>query len=146
GQACVAQTRILAPRSRYDEIVDAVSAFMQALPVGTPSDAAAQIGSLISEKQRARVESYIAKGIEEGARLVCGGGRPEGLNGGFFVQPTVFADVDNNMTIAQEEIFGPVLSIIPYETEDEAIKIANDSAYGLAGSVWKTDIPRGLEI
>src|ERR1700730_13317800 len=99
GQACVAQTRILAPRSRYDEIVDAVSAFVQALPVGPPSDPAAQIGSLISEKQRARVEGYIAKGVEEGARLVCGGGRPAGLDNGFFVEPTVFADVDNKMKI-----------------------------------------------
>jgi aldehyde dehydrogenase (NAD+) len=146
GQACVAQTRILAPRSRYGEIVDAVSAFVQALPVGTPSDPAAQIGSLISEKQRARVEGYIAKGVEEGARLVTGGGRPEGLDNGFFVQPTVFADVDNKMTIAQEEIFGPVLSIIPYDTEEDAIKIANDSAYGLAGSVWTTNVPHGIEI
>jgi len=146
GQACVGQTRILAPRSRYDEIVDAVSAFVQALPVGPPSDPAAQIGSLISEKQRARVEGYIAKGIEEGARLVCGGGRPEGLDNGFFVQPTVFADVDNKMTIAQEEIFGPVLSIIPYDTEEDAIAIANDSVYGLAGSVWTTNVPKGIEI
>ena len=146
GQACVGQTRILAPRSRYDEIVDAVSAFVQVLPVGPPSDPAAQIGSLISEKQRARVEGYIAKGVEEGARLVCGGGRPEGLDNGFFVQPTVFADVDNKMTIAQEEIFGPVLSIIPYDTEEDAIKIANDSVYGLAGSVWTTNVPHGIEI
>jgi aldehyde dehydrogenase (NAD+) len=146
GQGCVNQTRILAPRSRYDEIVDAVSTFVQSLPIGLPSDPAAQIGPLISEKQRARVEGYIAKGIEEGARLVCGGGRPAGLDGGYFVQPTVFADVDNKMTIAQEEIFGPVLSIIPYDTEDDAIAIANDSVYGLAGSVWTTNVPHGIEI
>ncbi|HYB35092.1 MAG TPA: aldehyde dehydrogenase [Mycobacterium sp.] len=146
GQGCVNQTRILAPRSRYDEIVDAVSTFVQALPVGLPSDPAAQVGPLISEKQRARVEGYIAKGKEEGARLMCGGGRPEGLDSGYFVQPTVFADVNNKMTIAQEEIFGPVLCIIPYDTEDDAIAIANDSVYGLAGSVWTTNVSHGVEI
>ena len=146
GQACVGQTRILAPRSRYDEIVDAVSAFVQALPVGPPSDAGAQIGSLISEKQRARVEGYIAKGIEEGARLVCGGGRPEGLDNGFFVQPTVFADVDNKMTIAREEIFGPVLAIIPYDSVEQAIAIANDNDYGLACGVWGKNVDRAQAV
>jgi aldehyde dehydrogenase (NAD+) len=146
GQACVGQTRILAPRSRYDEIVEKVAAAVAAMPVGLPDDPAAAIGPLISEKQRERVEGYIKKGVEEGARIVAGGGRPEGLDGGYYVQPTVFADVDNKMTIAQEEIFGPVLSIIPYETEEDAIRIANDSVYGLAGSVWTTNNDKAIEI
>ncbi len=139
GQACVAQTRILAPRSRYEEIVDKIAAAVAAMPVGLPDDPGAVIGPLITEKQRERVEGYIKKGQDEGARLVTGGGRPEGLDSGYYVQPTVFADVDNSMTIAQEEIFGPVLAVIPYEDEEDAIRIANDSAYGLAGSVWTTD-------
>ena len=146
GQACVGQTRILAPRSRYDEVVEKLAAAVAAMPVGLPDDPGAAIGPLISEKQRERVESYIKKGIEEGARVVAGGGRPEGLDGGWFVQPTVFADVDNSMTIAQEEIFGPVLVVIPYEDEDDAVRIANDSVYGLAGSVYTSDNDKALKI
>jgi betaine-aldehyde dehydrogenase len=146
GQACVGQTRILAPRSRYDEVVEKLSAAVAAMPVGRSDDAGAMIGPLISEKQRERVEGYIKKGVDEGARLVTGGGRPEGLDDGWFVQPTVFADVDNSMVIAQEEIFGPVLAVIPYETEEDAIRIANDSVYGLAGSVYTQDNDKAMKI
>jgi aldehyde dehydrogenase (NAD+) len=116
------------------------------MPVVDPREETTQIGPLVSARQRERVEGYIASGISEGARLVRGGGRPSGLEKGWFVEPTVFTGVDPRATIAQEEIFGPVVSVIPYQNEDEAIAIANNSNYGLNGSVFTTDIERGLRV
>jgi geranial dehydrogenase len=142
GQACFSCTRILVPNSRYQEFVDAIAATVAAYVVGDPLDRATQIGPMGSAIHRDRVEGYIAKGKTEG-KLVAGG-RPSGQARGWFVQPTVFADVSNTATIAQEEIFGPVLSIIRYADDNEAIRIANDSAYGLGGSVWSTDHARAF--
>jgi aldehyde dehydrogenase (NAD+) len=146
GQICWLGTRILAPQNRYSEIVDTITGLVDSLQVGDALDPATQIGPLVSDAQRRRVEGYIEKGKADGAWLTSGGGRPEGLDAGWFVDPTVFADVDNASTIAQEEIFGPVLSVIPYRDEDEAVTIANDSAYGLGGSIWTSDPDRGTAV
>ena len=124
---------MLLPRSRYDEGVELLKEFLGAVPYGDPQRPDVIMGPLISAKQRDRVLGYIEKGVSEGATLAVGGGRPAEYPKGFFVEPTLFTDVDNSMTIAQEEIFGPVLSIMPYDTEEEAIRIANDTVYGLAG-------------
>ena len=147
GQACVAQTRILASRSNYDAVVTALAETVKGMVVGDPDDPATEIGPLVAERQQERVDKYIALGQEEGARVVVGGnGRPDGIEKGWYVQPTVFADVDNKMRIAQEEIFGPVLAVIPFDDVDDAVRIANDSEFGLAGSVWTGDEEQGMDI
>ncbi|MEX3104304.1 MULTISPECIES: aldehyde dehydrogenase [unclassified Streptomyces] len=147
GESCIAQTRILAPRGRYEEIVTALKEMVESLTVGDPNDPDTFIGPLASPDQQQRVRTYIRLGIEEGARLVTGGPQiPEGLERGTYVTPTVFADVDNTMRIAREEIFGPVLVVIPYDDEDDAVRIANDSPYGLSGGVWSRDREHALTV
>jgi acyl-CoA reductase-like NAD-dependent aldehyde dehydrogenase/uncharacterized OB-fold protein len=146
GQVCAAYSRVLAPRSRYDEVVDALCATASSFVVGDPFDPATTMGPLVAQRQRDRVEGYLAIGAEEGARIGCGGGRPAGLPKGWYVEPTVFVDVDPKMRIAQEEIFGPVVAVIPHDGVDDAIRIANDSAYGLHGAVFTTDEEAALRV
>jgi len=145
GQACVAQTRILVSDQRHDEVVDALAAMMSALHVGDPADQATDVGPLVAQRQQRRVTDYIRSGRSDGARIILGG-EDSPAERGWYVRPTLFADATNDMRIAREEIFGPVLTVLRYHDEDDAIRIANESDYGLAGSVWTADIAHGLEV
>jgi aldehyde dehydrogenase (NAD+) len=146
GQMCAAQTRLLVSQRIHEPFVEALVALANSLRVGDPLDPATQMGPLVSSRQRDRVESYIEEGRHAGAKLVAGGGRPSHLDHGWYIEPTIFDAVDNGMRIAQEEIFGPVLCVIPFATDDEAIRIANDTEYGLSGTVWTRDQLRGLHL
>jgi aldehyde dehydrogenase (NAD+) len=146
GQTCFLGSRILAPRSRYGEVVEALTALVGGLNVGNPLDMATDIGPVVSARQRDRVLGYIADGKSSGAKLVAGGDVPRDQPRGWFVEPTVFADVDNSARIAQEEIFGPVLAVIAYDSDQQAVAFANDSEFGLAGTVWSTDTERATEV
>jgi aldehyde dehydrogenase (NAD+) len=146
GQVCSSLTRIIVARNRHDELVDALASAFSQVRVGDPFDPATQMGPLVSSRQRDRVEGYIANGKEEGAVLVTGGGRPKDLDRGYYVEPTVFANVDNSSTIAQEEIFGPVLSVIPADDEDHIVATANDTIYGLNASVFTHDVDRARQV
>jgi aldehyde dehydrogenase (NAD+) len=146
GQVCGAHTRVLVHRSRYADAVEAAAHAATHVKVGDPHDPATLVGPLVAERQRTRVLGYIELGKEAGGRVVAGGGRPADLPKGWYVEPTIFADVDNSMRVAREEIFGPVLCLIPYADDDEAVRIANDSPYGLSGGVWTGDPERGLRV
>jgi aldehyde dehydrogenase (NAD+) len=147
GQACAAGTRLLVPKSRLDEVKQGIREAMRAFRVGDPADPKTAIGPMVSQNQFERVQSYISKGIEEGAEILVGGeGRPEGFEAGYYVKPTVFVNVKNDMTIAREEIFGPVLSVIAYDSEEDAIRIANDSRYGLHAAVLGSDLSRARRV
>ncbi|MDX6198076.1 MAG: aldehyde dehydrogenase [Actinomycetota bacterium] len=146
GQACVAQTRILAPRDRYSEVVDALVEHTRTQVVGDPMDPATTIGPLVAARQRDRVEGYIASAQKEGGKIAVGGGRPSSQSTGWYVEPTIVIDVEPKHTIAQEEVFGPVVSVLAYDSPEDAVRIANDSEYGLSGSVFTSDVAAGIDV
>lgn len=139
GQGCALWTRHLVHRSIYDQYLDGVADVLRRLPIGDPTDPKTVVGPLIRESARERSAKFVTGALEEGARLVCGGGRPAGLDRGFFFEPTLLADVRSDMTVAQQEVFGPVGAVIPFDDDDEAVRIANDSCFGLSGSLWTAD-------
>ncbi|WP_216693510.1 aldehyde dehydrogenase [Dietzia psychralcaliphila] len=146
GQICVAQTRILVPRNRYEEVIDALASAVRQMKIGDPADRATQIGPVVNRAARDRIESAVARAKSDGARIVTGGARPDGFDAGWFVTPTIVADVENNAEIAREELFGPVAVVIAYSHEDDAVALANDSKYGLAAAVWSTDRSRAARV
>jgi aldehyde dehydrogenase (NAD+) len=146
GQSCVAWSRVLVPASRHDEVVDAICDHLRSVRIGDPSDATTDLGPLVSSRQRGRVEGYIALAQQEGATVAFGGGRPKGLEYGWYVEPTLLTDATNSMRSSREEIFGPVASVITYRDVDDAVRIANDSDYGLSGAVFTADVTRGLQV
>jgi acyl-CoA reductase-like NAD-dependent aldehyde dehydrogenase len=146
GQACESGTRLLVSEAMHDKVVAQLVERTKLINCGDPLDMMSAQGPLISARQRETVEGYIASGVREGARIAVGGKRPAGLAKGYFVEPTILVDVKNSMTVAQEEIFGPVLVVIRYKTIDEAIRIANDSIYGLGGAVWSQDADKAMAV
>ena len=146
GQICTLKTRVLVSTRRHDELVERLVALVESMPVGDPLREATQIGPLVSARQRGVVEGYLEIARGEGTKVAVGGGRPEGIARGWYVEPTVLTEVEPDMRIAQEEIFGPVLSVLPYSDEDDAVAIANNSAFGLSGAVFATDLEHGVEV
>jgi aldehyde dehydrogenase (NAD+) len=146
GQACILHSRLLLPDSKHDEVVDRLVALAREVKVGDPADPAAQMGPLISAAQLKRVQAHVDGAVNDGAKLVTGGGRPAGLDVGFYFEPTILTDVDPDSTIAQEEVFGPVLTVLRYRDDDDAVAIANNSRYGLSGAVWGTDVDRAVGV
>jgi len=146
GQNCAALTRIIESRKRHDEFVTHLATAMKAITIGNPYDPDIRLGPITMTSQLEKIEGYIAKGIAEGATLAVGGKRPDYLKRGYYFEPTIFVNVSNDMTIAQEEIFGPVLCVIPFENEDDAIRIANDTPFGLSGAVYTNDLEKAYEV
>jgi acyl-CoA reductase-like NAD-dependent aldehyde dehydrogenase len=147
GQGCAMSTRVLVPADRHDDFVATMAGFVQGMvKVGDPADPTVMLGPVIREERRTKIEEYIDSGRREGATLVTGGGRPKDLTKGYFLEPTIFANVKNSLRIAQEEIFGPVVAVIPFKDVDEAVKIANDSTYGLGGGISSSDVGKAVEV